>query len=483
MNQTIGISMLTNGARKEYLQRCIESFLENCHYRPLNIAIFDNGSTDDTWPYLCTLPKIYGVKWFTARSEEDIGCAAGTNRSIMMLRDASNFHIHLESDFIHMPESETGIDKQWLNRAMSFIQDNDDCDYMYLRRMENENDMMMHWWAQWMPSISNKRGEFQKCDGFWWSNNPTLFTMDSLMRSGTLPLSEEIDGGKGTAGWSQPELQAPKPSNAWIHKWGVFAHERVEPHSIEYGCGNFNKIGKSSCKYGFFIDDRSEFCQQCMLKSGVEDMPLHQDRWLKALHSNESVSAYSIVHNNEVFQSTLEPCIKKIGIKHEVLPSTDCMARTYNECIERSESRFVLFCHPDVTFRIDTIKHIKEQLIQDHVGVVGLIGVDDYNQTVWCRDLKIPQKVSALDSCIFAIDKEKGLRFDEASFSGLHLCAEDLCYQARERGLKVLCLPAKGFNHLSTTVVNEGVMWGDYKRYRKVLNDKWSSKFKRVVTT
>jgi hypothetical protein len=43
---------------------------------------------------------------------------------------------------------------------------------------------------------------------------------------GILPLNVSLDGAKGTKDWSQPELKAGAPGNAWIHQWGLFVHER-----------------------------------------------------------------------------------------------------------------------------------------------------------------------------------------------------------------------------------------------------------------
>jgi hypothetical protein len=281
----VSVSILTNGARRNYLESCIYSFLDNCHYRPLTIGIFDNGSSDSTVEYLReSFPKGYGIEWVMERSDVDLGCAEGTNRSIDLVADGSEYHIHLESDFIHMPEVQTGIDKYWLHRALEFLDDGD-CDYLYLRRMENEEDIRLHWWAQWMPRISKTVGEYQKCDGFWWSNNPTLFRTSALRESGTLPLDTRLDGKKGTDGWSQPELQASKPPNAWIHKWGMFSHESISPkYSIKkYGCGLFDELGTSSCKYGLYINRDSDFCKSCDLRKGISDMAEHNFRFMSGV--------------------------------------------------------------------------------------------------------------------------------------------------------------------------------------------------------
>jgi len=271
-NVPIGVAILTNGARLNYLQSCINSFLVNCYYRPLVIGIYDNGSTDGTKEWVSGLSSVYGVTWRVGRAETDKGCAFGTNESIRLVSDCE-FVVHLESDFEHLTFDLTGEDKMWLNRAVEFMRDNP-CDYMYLRRMVNERDIFLHWWSQWMNRIDMEKGNYLRCHDFWWSNNPTLFKPKVLYDCGTLPLNVAIDGVKGTAGWSKPELQAAKPPNTWIHKWGLFVHEKPS-----YGNQLKLKGCNSGCKYGFFKDGIDRFCACCDKSKGIGDMEAHARRF------------------------------------------------------------------------------------------------------------------------------------------------------------------------------------------------------------
>ena len=287
-NEPVGVSILTNGARRLRLQSCISSFLASCYYRPLVIAILDNGSVDGTFAYLQTLPdtKPYGVEFRIKQLTADMGCAYGTNLSHQMVNDCK-YALHLESDFFHLPPEISGIDRMWLHRALEFMETGE-CDYLYLRRMRSENEMAMHWWSQWMPKITEERGEYLNCPDFWWSNNPSLRRVQALYDSKTLPLDENKDGKKGEPGWSMPELKAPKPPHPWIHKWGVFIHE---PGMIELAglksnrfgnvqCGEL--LGTSFCKYGFYIDQvNRHFCNVCNMEKGFRDMKEHDERWRK----------------------------------------------------------------------------------------------------------------------------------------------------------------------------------------------------------
>lgn len=273
MNKPVGISILTNGNRLEYLKSCLNSFLANCHYRPLHISVFDNGSTDGTAYWLRNPPSIYGVKWQNHTASADMGCAAGTNASITLLKEAK-FILHLESDFEHIPSELSGEDKLWLHRAIEFMQGGE-CDYMYLRHMVNERDIFQHWWSQWMPKIDKTEGNYLRCPGFWWSNNPTLFRAEAMWLTGTLPLDVKKDGAKGTAGWSVPELATPKPTKPWIHKWGLFVHELPMQGDLKRGCKKIN----GDCKYGFFKDGTDAFCSCCTTQYGFEDMDYHARRF------------------------------------------------------------------------------------------------------------------------------------------------------------------------------------------------------------
>jgi GT2 family glycosyltransferase len=220
--QPVGISILTNSQRSKLLEACIVAFLTNTHYRPLVIALFDNGSTDDTSVVFKKFakPNDYALTWRNERTEQDYGCAHGTNRSIELVRDCPLI-LHLESDFICVAE-----DPRWLHRAVKFMEGGG-CDYLYLRKFRSEAEKIHHWFPQWQDKLRETHDEFQRCENFWWSNNPALFRYETLKKSGTLPLNPALDGPKGSENWSRPEMVTPKPPNTWLlHPFGngYFVH-------------------------------------------------------------------------------------------------------------------------------------------------------------------------------------------------------------------------------------------------------------------
>jgi len=265
----VAVTVLTNGKRRKSLERCLNTFLDNCRYRPLDIYILDNGSTDDTREYLDSLKDGHGLWWDVQSLGEDVGCAAGTNR-VSEMAVGHEYVLHLESDFFHIPEDVSGFNKMWLSDVVSFM-DEGRCDYLYLRKMVDEEEMAMHWWAQWMEK-SKTFGKYMYCPEFWWSNNPHLRRDSKLRVDKILPLDESIDGDKGTPGWSKPELEAGTPGLSWICKLGMFIHERESVGDMS--CPKMD----GDCKYGFSVRNKV-FCESCDIAKGLCDMYQHEGRY------------------------------------------------------------------------------------------------------------------------------------------------------------------------------------------------------------
>ena len=367
MNERVGISILTNGSRVDYLEECVRSLVTNCHYRPLVIGIYSNGSTDDTADYLSSLPEMYGVEWRTFVSDEDGGCAKGTNESIKMVGDCE-LQIHLESDFELLSPEESGFDKMWLHRAVAFMNEGD-CDYLYLRRMRDEQEAAMHWWGQWMPHIDLKKDEYLRCPGFWWSNNPVLFRLKAMKVCGVLPLDELKDGPKGTAGWSQPELQAARPSKTWIHEWGVFIHERKKREVfMSEGCKKYGPFGCSGCKYGFWKNGKDRWCKACDHSTGREDMPAHFERAranIEVKHSPVTVAFHS---NQLSYRGTEVSMFDYAKYNEDVLGNKSVIVANGNspfndpDSVRRFQGRFPVFMYNDIADTKDWLEGYGAQL-------------------------------------------------------------------------------------------------------------------------
>lgn len=346
--QPVGISILTNSNRRNRLERCINSLLTNCAYRPLIIGVFDNGSTDDTPKFMEDMcnENIYGVTFRYTRGNTDEGCAFGTNKSIEMVSDCE-FQVHLESDFEMLTPEESGEDRMFLHKVVEFLK-SDDCDYVYLRRMRDENESRMHWWSQWMSDIDEERDNFMHREGFWWSNNPTAFRLNALKEANILPLDENKDGPKGSSFWSAPELDAGTPPNAWIHKWGVFVHERGKDETFAgKGCSLFGPYGKSGCKYGFWKSEPNFFCKACDRTRDFRDMAETDERDISGTPAVRN-SSLVVFHTNQLSHRGTEMGIwthahyneKVLGNKSVILSPPNAEDEAYKMFNERFKVKF-----------------------------------------------------------------------------------------------------------------------------------------------
>jgi glycosyltransferase involved in cell wall biosynthesis len=342
----------------------------------LVIGIYSNGSTDDTPEWLEQLPEVYGVEWRYHHDSEDKGCAYGTNKSIEMVADCE-LQIHLESDFEHILPKESGEDKMWLHRAVEHL-NSGDCDYLYLRRMRDHNECVIHWWSQWMPKITEQRDRYLKCPTFWWSNNPVLFRTQALKDSGVLPLDESLDGNKGTKGWSMPELRTERPPKTWIHQWGLFVHERVDNEDFtKSGCGKHN----GGCKYGFWLVYKSaRFCKSCDWSKSFEDLPNHEKRFIANNKSHKIVA----FHSNQLgYRGTEVGSWNYAKYNEELLGNKSLFLAPRSDkniALERFKSRFE-------TFIYDSWEEADEWLKEQGVDVLHMrkSGENDGLTSKHCR--------------------------------------------------------------------------------------------------
>ena len=287
MSDTVGIAVLTNGDRCDYLQQNIFAFLENCSTRPLVFGIFDNGSTDRTPEFCKNLPVIQGVEWRYERSEIDLGCGAGVNRANNLVKEfACTFF--LECDWTCLHKSESGYDEKWLDECTDFLKTGK-ADYIYLRRFRHDAESRFHHWPMVMANSGYSEGRFLRTEKFMYSNNPHVRLTKALYENGTLPLQEFFDDKgngiekKGNAVWGNAEHLAKHPKNFWIHKWGMFTHESTPTPPLEQlkpvGCEKYGPHGVSTCKYGF-TEFRNNWCPLCDFSKDHHDLAAHDQRFV-----------------------------------------------------------------------------------------------------------------------------------------------------------------------------------------------------------
>jgi len=156
-------------------------------------------------------------------------------------------------------------------------------------------------------------------------------------------------------------------------------------------------------------------------------------------------------------------------------------ARIYNRILEATPARYVCFIHSDVT--CNGLEAAIMKTIAEYPGhILCAVGVDGPQGYKWSKADTVSRLITG-DSCCVVIDKEMGLMFDDKTFNGFHCYVEDICMQAGKvstilidafDGLNPLpAYPDKYVIHHSHTLRRSGAAWGDYWKYRALLETKW----------
>jgi hypothetical protein len=152
---------------------------------------------------------------------------------------------------------------------------------------------------------------------------------------------------------------------------------------------------------------------------------------------------------------------------------------------ELADTRTAVFglCHADVVFGYGALDSFVRHVKQGYV--CGMVGRDREGAYRCCSRPEHydrgagalftgPGPVVTLDSMAVFFRADSGLRFDAATFDGLHCHVEDLCLQAAERGIPVLVPPANAYHREHAP---PHAKWmEEYFRYRGRLSLKWAGK-------
>lgn len=159
-------------------------------------------------------------------------------------------------------------------------------------------------------------------------------------------------------------------------------------------------------------------------------------------------------------------------------------AQGLNHGIERMNADWVVCVHQDVLFPAGFWQRLTAALraLPAEAAVAGIVGcekngrfrghiVDPNGHCFWPP---LPCEVATIDEVVIAVRKSSKLRFSE-DVPGFHCYGADLCYTARERGLKVFAIDAP-LLHLST-----GKLDASYERASQWLLAKWGPKYGHVL--
>ena len=134
------------------------------------------------------------------------------------------------------------------------------------------------------------------------------------------------------------------------------------------------------------------------------------------------------------------------------------------------------------------------------LGVVGVVKPFLRKKIYFNANEQSNNRVTTLDSCCILINKKNGLRFDEINFNEYHMFVEDYCMQVKYKSKKNIYLIKTNFYcsnssstkniiatndnnyffHGSNTFKKEGSRWGNWLKYKKILDTKWKRK---IITT
>jgi hypothetical protein len=150
-------------------------------------------------------------------------------------------------------------------------------------------------------------------------------------------------------------------------------------------------------------------------------------------------------------------------------------AAIYNEVLD-SETGLIGFIHSDVTCCGLEQAILRTIATHGFDGAMGVVG----NGSRWA--IKGDSfMASTCDSCFILVDADRPERFDDINFDGFHLYVEDYCCQVG--GVRIIDINGyeqrepEGcdyFTHWSHTLRQQGCSWGDYGKYKQILNKKWN---------
>jgi hypothetical protein len=171
---------------------------------------------------------------------------------------------------------------------------------------------------------------------------------------------------------------------------------------------------------------------------------------------------------------------------------TKSLAKIGNELIALSKADVVGLIHADCVLGPGAIDQFT--MAASAGALCGIVGRDLQGRYRWSGrhpDELVPGGwapgspglVSTLDCCSVFMPRNLTIRFDEATFNGFHCHVEDLCLQARQRGIMVIVPAAQAEHPVHPDLAHDGyASWIlQYQFYRQKLSNKWRSV--RFMTT
>ena len=218
---------------------------------------------------------------------------------------------------------------------------------------------------------------------------------------------------------------------------------------------------------------------------------------------SEPITIGILNHNNDVFEKYISKSLSRLRGNYDlIIEQNKRPAHAYNEIIKQSNNKYIILLHADVSFSYNFLYCINRSINKyPKFGALGILGIKK-------SFLKKPEymkannntmyKVSTLEPSCIVINKQHRLQFDNNNFDEYHLYVEDYCTQVRKfikQKIYTMLIDAyiplsSGFNekhlvgdyfvHYNNTFSIEGERWGNWLKYKKILDKKWN---KKVLTT
>ena len=219
----------------------------------------------------------------------------------------------------------------------------------------------------------------------------------------------------------------------------------------------------------------------------------------------KSITIGVLNHDNNIYEKYVAKSLSKLrGNFDLIIERNKKPAQAYNKIINRSINKYIILLHADVTFSDDFIDVINQSISKyPDFGAFCCVGVIKKlfgKVKIITSEIDSHYEVLTSDSCCIVINREHNLIFDEKIFDEYHMYVEDYCTQVRLRlDRKIYTLPTKWiwvqyhddyfkknpttkkwFIHHSQTFTLYGARWGNWLKYKKIIDEKWG---KKIYTT
>ena len=217
--------------------------------------------------------------------------------------------------------------------------------------------------------------------------------------------------------------------------------------------------------------------------------------------------AIACCYNNElILKSMLENGIKEQSYtnieKIYFNNKFDSAAKAYNYVLDNYEAEIYVYVHQDLKFLdSDFLSDLIKAIEEDKKAIYGLCGSKMENGKNYTysnvyhgllnknigKQISEVKEVEGLDEIFIAFHKDvkNEIRFDEKTFNGWHLFVEDICLQAKLKGIKVKVLPLLTQHKNSLEMPRYMKIYGIYPKeyflYLKRIRNKYKKKIENIT--